>query len=61
MTRRMVPDDVDSAVIATEERVKVKDEIALAILNAASGSGDAHAESPGIDDEEVSYASDSYR
>ena len=59
MTRRMAPDNVDSAVIATEERVKVEDEIASAVLNAASGSGDIHAQFSGIDDGEVSYASDS--
>ena len=59
MTRRMAPDNVDSVVIAMEGRVKVKDEIALAVLNAASVSRDAHAESVCIDDEEVSYASDS--
>lgn len=45
-----------------EERVKIEDIVASAVLNAASGSGDAHAESSGIDNaQEVSYASDSPR
>ena len=59
MTRRMAPKNVDSSVISMEERVKVEDKVTSAVLNATSGSGDAYAESLGIDDEEVSYASNS--
>jgi hypothetical protein len=61
MVRRMSPDNADSAV-TMEERVKIEDIVASAVLNATSGSGDAHAESSGIDNaQEVSYASDSPR
>jgi hypothetical protein len=56
MVRRMSLDNVDSAV-TMEERVKIEDRVASAVLNAFSGSGDAHAESSGIDDaQEVSCA-----
>lgn len=61
MVRRMSRDNVDSAV-TMKGKVKIEDRIASAVLNAASRSGDAHAESSGIDDtQEVSYAYDSLR
>jgi len=59
--RIMSPENVDSAV-SMEERVEIEDKVASAVLNAASGSGDANTESSGIDDaQEVSYAFNSLR
>jgi len=56
MVRRMSPGNVGSA-IAMEERVKIEDNVASAVLNAASESGDA-----GVDDvQEVSCTSDFLR
>lgn len=61
MVRRMSPGNVGSA-IAMEERVKIEDNVASAVLNAASESGDANAESSGVDDvQEVSCTSDFLR
>jgi len=61
MVRRLSLGNVDSAVVI-EGRVKIEGKVTLAVLNAASENGDAHAESFGIDDaQEVSCASDSVR
>jgi hypothetical protein len=41
---------MDSTAIAMEERVKIEDKVASAVLNAASENGPAPAESPRADD-----------
>jgi hypothetical protein len=46
----MLQDNMDSTLIAMEERVKIEDKVASAILNAASSNGPAPAESPRADD-----------